>query len=366
METVTATAAATAPGPAGAPPGTAPPPAAQRPPGAGTAAGPAPAPDPGEPWRHAVVTAGSGFLGSHLCAALLARGTAVTCVDDFSTGTPENIAEFRGHPGFTLLHADVTEPFDTRRLPGETDLVLHLLTPPSPAGPPRLPPHIGGPGTRNALELARARGARFLLTSTAETHGGLRWHRRDERHRAGAHPAGPRRNRRHAEAEHTAPALTATGADLPGAGTGIVRLFPTYGPRMRGHDGPPVPTFIRQALAGEPLTVAGDGRRTHFLCHVDDAVRGILAAADADPPGPVDIGSPHAITELDLAGKIIALSGSPSTVRSAARPAGHPAARRPDLGRARGTLRWQPRVDTGDGLARTIAWYRERTAARAA
>ncbi|MEU8353218.1 NAD-dependent epimerase/dehydratase family protein [Streptomyces sp. NPDC048845] len=316
----------------------------------------------GRRWNHAVVTGGAGFVGSHLCAALLAQGTAVTCVDDFCTGAAENVAQFADHPGFTLVRADVTEPFDTGGEP--VDLVLHFASPASPADYLRLPLHTldtGSTGTRNALALARRHEARFILASTSEAYGDPLQHPQNERYWGNVNPVGPRSV--YDEAKRFAEALTTAEASAHGTDTGIVRLFNTYGPRMRGYDGRAVPTFIRQALAGEPLTVTGDGRQTRSLAYVDDTVRGVLAMAASDLLGPVNIGNPVEITMLDLAHRIIGLAGSSSTVRFIERPTDDPAVRCPDITLARGKLQWEPETGPDEGLARTIAWYRDRAAA---
>ncbi|MER7520309.1 NAD-dependent epimerase/dehydratase family protein [Streptomyces sp. NPDC126499] len=309
-------------------------------------------------WEHAVVTGGSGFVGSHLCAALLAGGTNVTCVDDFSTGTPANVAELWDHPGFRLVEADVREPFTVDQDP---DLVLHFASPASPVDYLRLPVHTletGSLGTRNALALAHASGARFVLASTSEVYGDPEEHPQSERYWGHVNPIGPRSV--YDEAKRFGEALTTAAAHSRGTDTLIVRLFNTYGPRMRGHDGRAVPTFIRQALAGEPLTVAGDGRQTRSLCYVDDTVRGVLAAAAHGMPGPVNIGNPVEISMLDLARWIVELTGSGSTIRFVERPVDDPAVRRPDITLARDKLQWQPEVTAEEGLRRTIEWFRTR------
>jgi dTDP-glucose 4,6-dehydratase len=311
---------------------------------------------PAPRWEHAVVTGGAGFVGSHLCTTLRAQGTAVTCVDDFCTGTPHNVAHLAGDPGFHLLRADVTAPFEVRR---PADLVLHFASPASPADYLRLPLHTlrtGSEGTGNALALARRHGARFVLASTSEAYGDPQQHPQNERYWGNVNPVGPRSV--YDEAKRFAEALTTAEAGAHGTDTGIVRLFNTYGPRMRGHDGRAVPTFVRQALAGEPLTVTGDGRQTRSLCHVDDTVRGVLAMAASDLLGPVNIGNPDEITMHDLAHRIIALSGSRSRITFIERPTDDPAVRCPDITLARGKLQWEPRVSAGEGLARTIEWYR--------
>ena len=307
-------------------------------------------------WEHAVVTGGAGFVGSHLCTVLLDSGTAVTCVDDFSTGRPENVSHLLDRPGFTLVRADVAEGFTAGRPP---DLVLHFASPASPADYLRLPLHTmetGSLGTRNALELAHGSGARFLLASTSEVYGDPQQNPQDERYWGHVNPVGPRSV--YDEAKRFGEALTTAHGAAKGTDTGIVRLFNTFGPRMRGHDGRAVPTFVRQALAGEPLTVTGDGRQTRSLCYVDDTVRGILAAAGHGMRGPVNIGNAVEITMLELARLVIELTGSPSEIRFVERPTDDPAVRCPDIALARDKLGWEPLVAAEEGLRRTIDWFR--------
>ncbi|WP_394429503.1 NAD-dependent epimerase/dehydratase family protein [Streptomyces sp. SGAir0957] len=310
----------------------------------------------GHDWGHAVVTGGGGFVGSHLCTALLAGGTAVTCVDDFSTGRPENVEPLLDQPGFTLVRANVAEGIGVERPP---DLVLHFASPASPADYLRLPLHTletGSLGTRNALRLAHRSGARFLLASTSEVYGDPEQNPQDERYWGHVNPVGPRSV--YDEAKRFGEAFTTAHAEAEGTDTGIVRLFNTYGPRMRGHDGRAVPTFIRQALAGEPLTVTGDGRQTRSLCYVDDTVSGILAAAAHGMRGPVNIGNPGELTMLELARLIIELTGSSSDIRFIDRPTDDPAVRCPDITLAGDKLGWQPQVGAEEGLRRTIDWFR--------
>jgi dTDP-glucose 4,6-dehydratase len=307
-------------------------------------------------WEHAVVTGGSGFVGSHLCAALLDSGAAVTCVDDFSTGRPENVAHLLDRPGFTLVRADAAEGLSVDRPP---DLLLHFASPASPADYLRLPLHTletGSLGTRHALELAHRCGARFLLASTSEVYGDPQQNPQDERYWGNVNPVGPRSV--YDEAKRFSEALTTAHADAEGTDTCIVRLFNTYGPRMRGHDGRAVPTFVRQALDGEALTVTGDGCQTRSLCYVDDTVRGVLAAAAHGMRGPVNIGNPTEITMLDLARLVIELTGSTSEIRFIERPTDDPAVRCPDITLARDKLGWEPAVDAEEGLRRTIDWFR--------
>ncbi|GGT46145.1 UDP-glucuronic acid decarboxylase family protein [Streptomyces purpureus] len=307
-------------------------------------------------WEHAVVTGGAGFVGSHLCSALLDAGTDVTCVDDLSTGRPENMSEFRDRPGFTFIRANVAEPIPVDRQP---DLVLHFASPASPADYLRLPLHTleaGSLGTRNALTLARGAGARFVLASTSEVYGDPQQHPQNERYWGNVNPVGPRSV--YDEAKRFGEAFTTAEADHHGVDTAIVRLFNTYGPRMRGYDGRAVPTFVRQALAGEPLTVTGDGLQTRSLCYVDDTVRGILAVAAHGMRGPVNIGNPTEITMLELAQFVIDLTGSRSEIRFIERPTDDPAVRCPDITLARDKLQWDPVVPAEEGLRRTIEWFR--------
>ncbi|MFJ4775683.1 UDP-glucuronic acid decarboxylase family protein [Streptomyces sp. NPDC088762] len=307
-------------------------------------------------WEHAVVTGGAGFVGSHLCSALMAAGTAVTCVDDFSTGRLENVAHLVDRPGFTLQEANVSRPFTVPRTP---DLVLHLASPASPADYLRLPVHTleaGSLGTRNALDLARRSGARFLLASTSEVYGDPEEHPQNERYWGHVNPVGPRSV--YDEAKRFGEALTTAHGSALGTDTCVVRLFNTYGPRMRGYDGRAVPTFIRQALAGAPLTVTGDGLQTRSLCYVDDTVSGILRAAAHGMSGPVNIGNPAELTMLELAQWIIELTGSRSEITFVERPTDDPAVRCPDITLARDKLQWEPLVTADEGLRRTIDWFR--------
>ncbi|MEU1593187.1 NAD-dependent epimerase/dehydratase family protein [Streptomyces sp. NPDC005708] len=307
-------------------------------------------------WEHAVVTGGAGFVGSHLCSTLLDAGSVVTCVDDFSTGRRENVSALLDRPGFTLIQANVAEGFTVDRPP---DLVLHFASPASPSDYLRLPLHTmdtGSIGTRNALDLAHRSGARFLLASTSEIYGVPQQNPQDERYWGHVDPVGPRSV--YDEAKRFGEALTTAHAEAKGTDTCIVRLFNTYGPRMRAHDGRAVPTFIRQALAGDALTVTGDGRQTRSPCYVDDTVRGVLAAAAHAMRGPVNIGNPTEITVLDLARLVIGLTGSRSEVRFIARPTDDPAVRCPDITLARDKLGWEPQVDAEEGLRRTIDWFR--------
>jgi len=308
----------------------------------------------------ALVTGGAGFVGSHLCEALLAAGTEVVCVDDFSTGRPGNVAHLRDDPGFALVEHDVAAGLDGVTGARPVDLVLHLASPASPVDYLRLPLQTldaGSLGTRHALGLAREHGARFVLASTSEVYGDPAVHPQPEDYWGNVNPVGPRsvydESKRFAEAQ-TAAWRRATGLDA-----GIVRIFNTYGPRMRSDDGRMVPTFVEQALAGGPVTVAGDGSQTRSLCHVSDLVRGILAFAERGGAGPVNLGTDEERSVLRVAMDVVAAVGSGASVTFVDLPTDDPRRRRPDLGRAERELGWRPRTSWADGLRDTVAWFRE-------
>ncbi|MDT0424265.1 MULTISPECIES: NAD-dependent epimerase/dehydratase family protein [Streptomyces] len=307
-------------------------------------------------WRRALVTGGAGFLGSHLCERLLDAGLLVDCADNLLSGNRENIAHLEETPGFRFVECDVSEPECVERLPGPYDLVLHFACPASPADYLRHPIQtldVGSAGTRHALALAARDGSRFLLASTSEVYGDPLVHPQREDYWGNVNPIGPRSV--YDESKRFAEALVTAHASALGTDAGIVRLFNTYGPRMRGHDGRVVPTFIAQALAGEPLTVAGDGTQTRSLCFVDDTVDGVLLVAASRAVRPVNIGGGHEVSVLEIAEKILELTGSTSRIAFVERPADDPARRRPDTTLARELLRWQPSVDWEEGLKRTIS-----------
>jgi dTDP-glucose 4,6-dehydratase len=310
------------------------------------------------------VTGGSGFVGSHLCARLLDAGTGVVCLDNLATGSHANVAELERRRGFRFVRADTTDPDAVAGLPGRFDLVLHLACPASPADYLRLPLQTldaGSTGTRNALERARADGARFLLASTSEVYGDPLEHPQRESYWGNVNPVGPRSV--YDESKRFAEALTTGYRRARGTDTAIVRIFNTYGPRMRTGDGRAVPTFIGQALDGTALTVAGDGSQTRSLTYVDDTVDGILALAASAESGPVNIGGDDEISMLELAGRIVELTGSASRIRFVDRPVDDPGRRRPDTRLARERLGWRPRVDWNEGLERTIGWFARAAAA---
>ncbi|WP_445263121.1 NAD-dependent epimerase/dehydratase family protein [Pseudokineococcus sp. 1T1Z-3] len=303
------------------------------------------------------MTGAAGFLGSHLVEELLARGTEVVGLDNFLTGGPGNLAHLVEHPGLRLVRCDIT---DYVHVPGDVDLVLHFASPASPVDYLKLPIEtlkVGSIGTMHALGLAKDKGARFLLASTSEVYGDPQVHPQPESYWGHVNPVGPRGV--YDEAKRYAEALTTAYRTAHGVDTAIVRIFNTFGPRMRPMDGRAIPTFIRQALAGEPLTVAGDGMQTRSVCYVDDLVRGILALAASDLPGPMNVGNPTELTVQRIAEDVLAATGSRSPIELVGRPVDDPQVRRPDTSHAESALGWKPEVDWAEGLARTVAWFRE-------
>lgn len=302
----------------------------------------------------AVVTGGAGFVGSWLCQRLLADGHEVWCVDSFVTGGRDNVAHLLHDPGFHLVVADVCEPFD---VPGEVDLVLHLASPASPVHYLRMPVEtlmVGSRGTTNALDLAERKEARFLMASTSEVYGDPLEHPQRETYWGNVNPIGPRSV--YDEAKRFSEALTTAYREHRGVDTVIARIFNTYGPRMADQDGRVVPTFVHQALAGEPLTVAGDGSQTRSLCFVEDTVDGLLRLAASGEPGPVNIGNDQELTVLQIAELITELTGSDSRVDFVDLPTDDPKVRRPDIGRAEQLLGWRPSTPVREGLSRTVRW----------
>lgn len=313
------------------------------------------------PFDRAVVTGGAGFVGSHLCDALVATGVHVTCLDDLSSGRREHVEHLLGDPCFRFVQHDVTEPWPDPWPDGTRTgraLVAHLASAASPVDYHRRPLETlraGAAGTEHALAAARRCGGRFLLTSTSEVYGDPEVHPQREDYHGDVDPVGPRSC--YDEAKRYAEALTVAHRRVHGTDTAIARLFNTYGPRMRPGDGRMVPTFADQALRGDPLTVSGTGDQTRSLCHVDDTVRGLLALAASDRPGPMNIGNPVERTVRAVAELIRDLAGSPSEIVTVPAPADDPRRRRPDIGLARAELGWEPRIGLEDGLRRTLAWF---------
>src|SRR6476660_4183238 len=298
-----------------------------------------------------LVTGGSGFLGSHLCDALLARGHRVICVDNFDTGSLSNIAHLRGSE-FAFLHADITEPFFVEE---PVDFVYHFASPASPIDYLRLPLHtlkVGSYGTHHALGLAKLHRARFLTASTSEVYGDPEVHPQTEDYWGHVNPIGPRGV--YDEAKRYAEALTMAYHRQQGVDTAIVRIFNTYGARMRAHDGRAIPTFLRQALQDRPITVFGDGSQTRSFCYVEDEIRGLISLAESGYHNPVNIGNPDEFTLLELAKTVIEVTGSRSEIVFEALPVDDPQVRQPDISLAREILGWEPRVSLREGLERTI------------
>ncbi|MFI7611869.1 UDP-glucuronic acid decarboxylase family protein [Nonomuraea terrae] len=309
----------------------------------------------------ALVTGGAGFLGSYLCERLLDEGAEVICMDSFLTGGPRNVEHLLDRPQFRLIECDLTGYV---HVPGGVDLVLHFASAASPADYLRYPIEtlrVGSVGTLHALGLAREKNARFVLASTSEVYGDPLEHPQKETYWGNVNPVGPRSV--YDEAKRFAESLTTAYRHSRGVNTGMVRIFNTYGPRMRPFDGRAIPTFIRQALTGEPITITGDGSQTRSICYVDDTVSGIMAMAASDFDGPVNIGNPDELTMLELASMIKELAGSSSEITFVDRPADDPKVRRPDTTLAAERLGWRAKVPAAEGLKRTIAWFAKELAA---
>jgi len=307
-----------------------------------------------------VVTGGAGFLGSHLCSQLLAMGHEVVCLDNLSTGSTENVARLVGRPGFRFTQHNVTEYIS---VDGNVDAVMHFASPASPIDYLEMPIQtlkVGSLGTHKTLGLAKDRKARYLLASTSEVYGDPLENPQRETYWGNVNPIGPRGV--YDEAKRFAEAMTMAYRRYHGIDTRIVRIFNTYGPRMRPNDGRVVSNFIVQALKGKPLTIYGDGSQTRSFCYVSDLVAGILALLLA-PPGPemdtpFNIGNPEERTVRDLADKVLALTGSASKIEAHSLPVDDPKVRRPDISRAKNVLGWTPVVDIDKGLGLTIEYFR--------
>jgi len=298
-----------------------------------------------------LVTGGAGFLGSHLCDELLSRGHRVICVDNLETGSLANIEHIR-RPEFVHLNVDIIEPYFVEE---PVDFVYHLASPASPIDYLRLPLHtlkVGSYGTHHTLGVAKLHRARFLLASTSEVYGDPQVHPQPETYWGHVNPIGPRGV--YDEAKRYAEALTMAYHRQQGVDTSIVRIFNTYGPRMRPHDGRAIPTFLRQALQDRPLTVFGDGSQTRSFCYVSDLIRGLISLAESGYHEPVNVGNPDEYTLLQLAQTVIEVTGSKSEIVYEALPTDDPQVRQPDTTLARDLLGWTPEVSLREGLARTI------------
>jgi dTDP-glucose 4,6-dehydratase len=303
-----------------------------------------------------VVTGGAGFLGSHLCEALIARGDGVLCVDDLSSGRVENLKGLVGKARFEFVCADVCEGLEVTN---HVDAVLHLASPASPPDYLARPLETlaaGSRGTDAALWLAHEHGARFVMGSTSEIYGDPLVHPQAESYWGNVNPIGPRSV--YNEAKRYAEALTAAYRRACEMNTGIIRIFNTYGPRLRPGDGRVISNFVTQALSGKPLTVYGDGNQTRSLCYVDDLIRGIVYMLDSDVPGPVNLGNPAEITVLDLAALVLEMTESRSMITNLPLPDDDPVRRRPDISLAKKLLDWTPVTELRVGLARTVEWFR--------
>jgi len=300
----------------------------------------------------AVVTGGAGFLGSHLCEYLLARGYRVICIDNLETSSLANLEHIRDGD-FVFLYHDVVEHI---RIDEPVDVVYHLAALASPIDYLRMPLHslkVGSYGTHNALGLAKHKRARFLLASTSEVYGDPLVHPQPESYWGNVNPVGPRGV--YDEAKRYAEALTMAYHGQQGVDTAIVRIFNTYGPRMRPNDGRAVPTFMRQALEGQPITVFGEGTQTRSFCYVDDLIRGLVLLAESGEHLPVNIGNPREFTLNELAETVLRVTGSSSDVVHEALPIDDPQVRQPDITRAKQVLGWEPEIELEEGLRRMLA-----------
>jgi dTDP-glucose 4,6-dehydratase len=305
-----------------------------------------------------LITGGAGFIGSHLCESFLKRGDHVVCMDNGSTGTRENVAAFASNPHFRYIDHNVSNFIE---VDGPLDMILHFASPASPVDYLEMPIptlKVGSLGTHNALGLAKDKGATFLLASTSEVYGDPLVTPQREDYWGNVNPIGPRGV--YDEAKRFAEAMTMAYHRAHNLDTRIVRIFNTYGPRMRMRDGRVVPNFITQALKNEPITVYGKGEQTRSFCYIDDLVRGLHRLLEVDHHLPVNLGNPHEMTVLEFAKKIVALTGSTSEIVYHPLPQDDPQVRQPDIAKARQLLGWEPQVDVDEGLKRTIEYFRER------
>jgi dTDP-glucose 4,6-dehydratase len=304
----------------------------------------------------ALITGGAGFLGSHLCELFLSRGHEVICMDNFITGSPKNINHLFGRDGFTFIKHDVTNYI---YVDGHLDYVLHFASPASPIDYLEKPIQtlkVGSLGTHKTLGLAKDKGARYLIASTSEVYGDPLVHPQKEDYWGNVNPVGPRGV--YDEAKRFAEAMTMAYHRFHGVNTRIVRIFNTYGERMRVNDGRVVPAFISQALRNEPMTVFGDGSQTRSFCYVSDLIEGIYRLLMSDEVNPTNIGNPSEMTVLQFAEQIKALVGSTAPIEFRPLPEDDPKIRRPDITKARKLLDWEPRVPLAEGLERTIEYFR--------
>jgi dTDP-glucose 4,6-dehydratase len=304
-----------------------------------------------------LITGGAGFLGSHLCERFLHEGFDVICMDNFITGSPDNIAHLIGNPHFQFVKHDVTEYI---YVAGEVDHILHFASPASPIDYLKVPIQtlkVGSLGTHKALGLAKAKKARFLIASTSEVYGDPLVHPQEESYWGNVNPIGARGV--YDEAKRFAEAMTMAYHRFHGVETRILRIFNTYGPRMRVNDGRAIPAFLSQALRGEPLTVFGDGSQTRSVCYVDDLVEGIYRLLLSNETDPVNIGNPDEITMLDLAKEILEITGSKSEIVFRPLPEDDPKIRQPNIERAKRILGWEPRVNRREGLLKTLEYFRK-------
>ena len=309
--------------------------------------------------KRALVTGGAGFLGSHLCGRLMDGGLEVVCMDNLITGSLDNIESYFGRDGFTFVHHDVTNFI---HVPGKLDYILHFASPASPIDYLKLPIQtlkVGSLGTHKAIGLAKSKGARFLLASTSETYGDPLVHPQPEDYWGNVNPVGPRGV--YDEAKRFAEAITMAYHRHHGVDTRIVRIFNTYGPRMRAGDGRVVPAFICQALAGKPLTAFGDGLQTRSFCYVADLIEGIWRLLNSDYVDPMNIGNPAEMTVLEFAKEIIRVTGSSSEIVFEPLPEDDPKVRQPDIALARKILGWEPEVLLADGLKDTIEFFAKKS-----
>ncbi len=314
--------------------------------------------------KRAAVLGGAGFVGSHLCERLLDDGAAVVAVDNFLTGAEQNLRTLRGRPGFEFLKKDIVEGLSVE---GPLDYVFNLASPASPIDYAHLPLEtlrVGSIGTENALKLAEAKGAVFLQASTSEVYGDPLVHPQHESYYGNVNPIGPRAV--YDEAKRYAEALTSAYARVRGVKTRIVRIFNTYGPRMRLHDGRVVPAFVGQALRGEDFTLFGDGKQTRSFCYVKDLVDGLVRLALSDVTEPVNIGNPREMTILEFAEAVRAAAGGGGKLVFQPLPQNDPKQRQPDITRARTLLGWEPKVRLEEGLRETISYFRTIAATRGA